>query len=58
MDRDTWMYKIKRNTIEYLREIDKFLECVSEDMRNRVHEHLFVLVKIVKTYGDLKITNK
>jgi Transposase-associated domain len=29
------MYKIKRNTIEYLRGIDEFLECASEDMRNR-----------------------
>jgi Transposase family tnp2/Transposase-associated domain len=35
MDRNTWMYKIKRNTIEYLRGIDEFLECASEDMRNR-----------------------
>jgi hypothetical protein len=35
MDRDTWMYRIKRNIIEYLRGIDEFLECVSENMRNR-----------------------
>jgi Transposase-associated domain len=35
MDCNTWMYKIKRNTIEYLRGIDQFLECASEDMRNR-----------------------
>jgi Transposase-associated domain len=35
MDRNTWMYKIKRNTIEYLRGIDEFLECASKDMRNR-----------------------
>jgi Transposase-associated domain len=35
MNRNTWMYKIKRNTIEYLRGINEFLECASEDMRNR-----------------------
>jgi Transposase-associated domain len=35
MDRDTWMYRIKKNIIEYLRGIDEFLECASEDMRNR-----------------------
>jgi Transposase-associated domain len=35
IDHDTWMYRIKRNTIEYLRRIDEFLECASEDMRNR-----------------------
>jgi Transposase-associated domain len=35
MDRNTLMYKIKRNTIEYLRGINEFLECASEDMRNR-----------------------
>jgi Transposase-associated domain len=29
------MYKIKRNIIKYLRGIDEFLECASEDMRNR-----------------------
>jgi Transposase-associated domain len=34
MDHNTWMYKIKWNTIEYLRGIDEFLECASEDMRN------------------------
>ena len=35
MDRNTWMYKIKWNTIEYLRGIIEFLECALEDMRNR-----------------------
>jgi Transposase-associated domain len=35
MDGNTWMYKIKMNTIEYLRGIDEFLECASENMRNR-----------------------
>jgi Transposase-associated domain len=35
MDRDTWTYKNKKYTIEYLREIDEFLECVSDDMRKR-----------------------
>jgi hypothetical protein len=35
MDRNSWMYGIKRDTIEYLRGIDEFVKCAMEDMRLR-----------------------
>jgi hypothetical protein len=51
------MYKIKRNTIEYLRETDDEL-CLRRYEKEGVHRHLFVIVEIIKIYGDLKISNK
>jgi Transposase-associated domain len=33
MDHSRWMYEIRRDTLEYVRGVDEFINCVTENMR-------------------------
>lgn len=38
MDRHTWMYKISRNTHEYIRGVNEFIECAVENLKKKAKE--------------------
>jgi Transposase-associated domain len=41
MDRSQWMYEIMRDTIEYLKGVEEFMDCATENMSQRGDQIIF-----------------
>jgi hypothetical protein len=54
IDRSQWMYRIRRDIIEYLRGVEEFIDCTTEDMSQRVIRQFFVLIGISELAKILK----
>jgi hypothetical protein len=48
MDRSQWMYGMRQDTIKYLRGVEKFIDCATEDMSQRDDQIILFLLGLSK----------